>query len=703
MKIGYLRFLALSLLVLFSKAAVSTEVPSAVLRQVAQRFFTEQYTRHHGGKALLSTISESHAVIRESMRVYDIFNFTQGGWIVLSADDRAVPVLAYSLNGRMEPGSGSPDMQWWLDQYAQEVLYCIREKQNAEPDQQAQWNALLNGTDRLAAGGTRSMEPLLESTWNQGAFYNYYCPLDASGPGGRVYAGCVATSMTQVMYYYRHPLQGTGSHGYYSDYGFLEVDFSAQQYDWNAMQNDISGHYNLPVALLQYHCGVAVDMGYSPDGSGAYMGDARDALVQYFGYSATANLKQKNSYSNTAWENMIIAELDARRPLSYAGYGDDGGHAFVCDGYDGSGMFHFNWGWSGYGDGYYTLTTMNPSGSFADGQQAIFQLYPAAPYIQGCSASNTLTAECGTLQDGSGPLANYAANGDCTWLIDPADTVQSIRLEFTRFSTESANDIVTVYDGGDINAPVLGIFSGSSLPPALFSTGGKMLIRFTTNGTVEEAGWSASYTSQLVRYCESLTELNQASGSFNDGSGQNDYHNNSACRWRIAPSGATGITLNFQAIDLVGNDFVSVIDEASGTQLGPFSGNTLPSWLFIGSGRALVIFISDGVGTADGFDLSWTSSASGLEESGSPAFLSAYPNPAHDKITVVMPAARPVNLRLLSASGAEVLHLPLIPANGEIRTVLDVSGFAAGLYLLSVEQEGHRKLQRIVISTALSR
>lgn len=703
MKISLFRLCLFLCIVVGTSGAFAAEISSASLQRAAMNFFTKQCARPVNGVDAETIVSASYSLNRENIRVIEIFNFSRGGWVVLSADDRALPVLAYNPQGSLEPAAGSPDMQWWLGQYAEEVLYCIRNKQQADPETATQWNALLNGTMRTPAGGTRSMQPLLESTWNQGSFYNYFCPQDPAGPGGRVYAGCVATSMAQVMYYYRHPQQGTGSHGYYSDYGWLEVDFGSTHYDWNAMQNDIYSHYNLPMALLQYHCGVAVDMGYSPDGSGAYMGDARDALVQYFGYSSDAILRYKNSYSNTAWENMLMAELDARRPLSYAGYGDDGGHAFVCDGYDGSGMFHFNWGWSGYGDGYYTLATMNPSGSFSDGQQAIFQLYPASAYPLGCSASTTLAAAVGTIQDGSGPLANYTPGNDCRWLIDPADSVSAIQLEFSRMATESGNDIITVYDGADITAPVLGVFSGSTLPPAITSTGGKMLVRFTTNSSLEDAGWSASYSSTLVRYCQSLIEFHDAAGAFNDGSGPDDYHNNSACRWRIQPAGATGITLNFTALDLVANDFVMVIDEMSGTQLGPFTGNTLPSWLFVGSGSALVLFISDGVNTADGFDISWTSSSSGLDEENAVHGFSAFPNPAMDKVMVVMNSGESAIIRLLSPTGAELQRYNTKPLNGEIRETLDISSYAAGVYMLLVEQDNQRQWQRIVINPESTR
>jgi len=698
MKIRNIFYLFLSLFLLGAITVNAVEVPKSLLRKAAENYYVAQLAFQNPGRTVNSSIVAEFPVSRESVPVYDIFNFAQGGWVLISADYRVLPVLAYSLTGTLEPNQGSPELTWWLDRYATQILDAVQQNITPASGITAQWSALISGSYQAAAKDTRSVQPLLNSTWDQGNYYNYYCPLDAAGPGGRVWAGCVATSMSQVMYYYRYPLQGNGTHGYYSDYGYLEADFGSTTYDWNAMQDNINHQYNLPMAMLQYHCGLAVDMGYSPDGSGAYMGDATQALIQYFGYSASANLQYKNSYSDAIWKNMLTAELDARHPLSYAGYGDGGGHAFVCDGYDATGKFHFNWGWSGYGDGYFFLDNMNPNGSFSDGQQAIFDLIPGSGFPYGCSGTTTINANQGSIDDGSGAVADYSPGGDCMWLIDPVDSVQNIRLSFTRFSTEAANDVVTVYDGPTTSDSVLGTFSGSTLPAQISSTGDKMLVRFTTNSSVQSTGWMASFESVLSRYCQSLAEFTAPSGSFSDGSGASDYNNNTACRWRISPPGATGITINFSSFDLEGNDFLVIYDEISGSELGNFRGNTLPPVVFVYSSKALLTFLSGALGTAGGFDATYTSSTSGITEGDDVSAMLVYPNPSGNAMHFSAPAASgPVNLHLYSATGAEMLHVTGFPVNGVYQHDLDVTDFATGLYLLVFENEGNKQIQRISV------
>ncbi len=174
----------------------------------------------------------------------------------------------------------------------------------------------------------KSVNPLLNTNWDQDTYYNALCPSDAGGPGGHVYAGCVATAVGQVMKFHNHPEQGTGSHSYYCyPYGTLEVNFGNTTYQWSQMPNQIYT-YNTPIATLLYHVGVAVNMQYGPDGSGAYVSDAKDALVEYFGYANTAQYLWKDNYNSTTWEQMLRDELEADRPLVYRGQGEFG-HAFV--------------------------------------------------------------------------------------------------------------------------------------------------------------------------------------------------------------------------------------------------------------------------------------------------------------------------------------------------------------------------------------
>ncbi len=698
MKIRLL-FIAVALLWMSSLVQASPVSPFDA-RLVAINFYNEQAAIAGINNRESVNVLASFSIDEKNIHTYDIFNMTTGGWVIVAADDRVTPVLAYSLTGSLERDKASPELQWWLGNYAQQIAEVVIKGLSAATDVASEWSALLNPSSVNLRQGTKTISPLLSSTWDQGKYYNYYCPEDAAGPGGRVWAGCVATSISQVMYYYRYPPQGIGSHGYNSDYGWLEADFGSTTYDWDAMQNSCVHGYNMPLALFQLHCGISVDMMYSPDGSGAYMDDATYALINYFGYSPTANLKYKNSYNDVQWANMLKADLDGMHPISYAGFGSGGGHAFVCDGYDATGKFHFNFGWSGYGDGYYVLSNLNPGSDFSDGQQAIFGIEPpAASYPVGCSGSKTLTAMQGSFEDGSGPIADYSPNADCYWLIDPTEPTDHIQLSFVKFATENANDIFTVYDGGTTADPVLGTFSGSTLPTEINSTGDKMLVHFTSNASVNAAGWMVEYKSIRPIYCPYLTNLTEPSGTFTDGSGAESYNINTSCRWRISPPGATGITINFTEFNLEGTDFVAIFDEESNIEIGTFLGTTLPSTIYISSPKAFIFFMSDALGTASGFSADYTSGTSDVATESDVPTLMVYPNPAQYQMNVAIAAQGLSRLTLINSMGQLVTEISGLPnANGVFTHSIDVSSLAPGLYYLTFENAG--KKQRCPVSVA---
>jgi PKD repeat protein len=180
-------------------------------------------------------------------------------------------------------------------------------------------------------------------------------------------AGCVATAMGQIMKYWNYPPHGIGSSSYMdSPFGTLYADFDSTQYDWSQMPLNVT-RTNSSVATLMYDCGVGVQMAYSDTSSGSYIitGDdpvcAQSAFVQYFGYSgASIQGLYRQNYSDNDWTTLLEDELNNKRPFLYAGSGNQGSHAWVCDGYDATGYFHMNWGWAGYEDGYFSLDALNP-------------------------------------------------------------------------------------------------------------------------------------------------------------------------------------------------------------------------------------------------------------------------------------------------------------------------------------------------------
>ncbi len=224
---------------------------------------------------------------------------------------------------------------------------------------------------------------LLTTRWSQGCFYNASCPNDATASSSCLHAvaGSGAIAMAQVMKYFNYPVHGTGQHSYtHPVYGNLTANFSATTYNWISMPDSLPSS-NDAVATLVYHCGVAQEMDYGPVLSTSGSAAITYALITYFGYSGSAVWKLKDNYTNATWNSLLIAEIYARRPVIYYGVSvGSNGHFFVCDGYQGTDSFHFNWGKGGAANGYFYLSMLTPgNNNYTSNQGAIFGLAPSAP------------------------------------------------------------------------------------------------------------------------------------------------------------------------------------------------------------------------------------------------------------------------------------------------------------------------------------
>jgi hypothetical protein len=233
---------------------------------------------------------------------------------------------------------------------------------------------LLSDTTPAQKGGDGDVVvgPLLgNNKWNQTQYYNDLCPSDASGNpsyGGHAAVGCGAVVMGQIMRYWKFPTTGTGSHSYSSNnYGTLSANFGATTYHYENMPDKLSS-LNHPdscveaVATLLYHCGVAVNMNYGPAASVCNSNNIVAALPTYFRYPSTVQYIERGSLSSAVWLNYLKSELDEGAPFMYGGSGNYGGHVWTCDGYRDDDYFHFNWGWGGQQNGYYTLTNCSSYG-----------------------------------------------------------------------------------------------------------------------------------------------------------------------------------------------------------------------------------------------------------------------------------------------------------------------------------------------------
>ncbi|MBM4398787.1 MAG: C10 family peptidase [Candidatus Cloacimonetes bacterium] len=320
-----------------------------------------------------------------------LVSFTEGGFILISAEDRAVPILGFDLTNRFRVNAIPSNISWFLNQLHEEFT-AIRSVPSLSVH--PSWQVVRSG-DFTSFLPARPVSPLIQTNWDQGWPYNSLCPSDNQGPGNRVYAGCAATTMGQIMKYWQHPVQGVGSHTYtHSTYGVLSANFGATTYNYASMPNSLWFTANTHISTLLLHCGVSVNMDYGPNGSGASISAIRPAFINFFNYETTAQTAYKSGYSATNWEALLRTELDNARPIFYFGTDTSyGGHAWVCDGYQGTNYFHMNWGWSGYNNGYFYLTNLNPgSYAFNSQQGAVIRLQPALPVSAPTNLAATVDA-----------------------------------------------------------------------------------------------------------------------------------------------------------------------------------------------------------------------------------------------------------------------------------------------------------------------
>ncbi|OQY26418.1 MAG: hypothetical protein B6244_13670, partial [Candidatus Cloacimonetes bacterium 4572_55] len=379
-----MKFIVIFVVFFYATTLYASPVHEQRATRIAQNWYAHLAPEHIGDYSIANVIP---TIYNGQVTLYAI-NFAQGGFVIISADDATIPIIGYSYSSEIPRDITHPAVKAELERYSKEIDDAITNRlSNSETI--GQWQDILN--NRFSDyNRTRDVSPLLSTTWNQSTYYNQLCPNDTRGPDNHAYAGCVAASMAQVMKYHNYPAQGTGSHSYEdgintdgdgeeipnSDYGTQSVNFGATTYNWASMPDNLTG-YDSDVATLLYHCGVSVNMNYGPQGSSASTSLMASSLEEYFGYASTAQYTQKSGYTDASWRSLLISELDASRPMPYRGSGS-GGHAFICDGYQGTDYFHFNWGWGGYYDGYFYLDDLTPgSHAYTNSQAAIVGVTPA--------------------------------------------------------------------------------------------------------------------------------------------------------------------------------------------------------------------------------------------------------------------------------------------------------------------------------------
>ena len=326
------KFLIIVFLLLIAQLQAQVRIGETEAFSTAERFLVQNRGRNDVSLALSEEIKSEQT----GQSNLFVFSVAPQGFVIVSALNE---VLAYSLTSAMPRSEDLSDhIAYWLDLYNRQTDYLI-----THPDQ-------VRETKKNQA----EVGPLLTCCWGQGCRHNMLCPQDENGPCGHVSAGCVAIAMAQTLYYNKLPLKGIGWKSYSCPpYGDLYANFGQTTYRWEEMADTLH-ESNSAVAQLVSHCGISVKMQYSAHNSSASSSAALSALQYHFGFPF-ATLTKRPSRDDRNWLNIIKNDLDSLRPVIYFGYSMQGGHAFVCDGYDSNGLFHFNFGWDGVADGYYTL------------------------------------------------------------------------------------------------------------------------------------------------------------------------------------------------------------------------------------------------------------------------------------------------------------------------------------------------------------
>lgn len=348
MKYKYLMILLLFVPIM---QAFAQKVPLQVAQQKAKSFMLSKGIPMEKGvkRAQLSN------TIADKAPLY-VFNSKEGkGFVIVSGDERTEEILGYGMDCEFDEARIPETMKNWLKSYSEEIAELGQEE----------------GAQPAKVGTHPVVGNLITTMWDQGDAdetgdaYNYLCP---TIDGKHCVAGCVATAMAMVMRYHQWPQGYTEAiPAYVSNETLGQLEgLPKLKFDWDYMLDRYdegqTDRQCKAVAQLMRYCGQGVLMDYGIDGSSAYNNDVAMALRTYFGYDVNTRFERRTDYSAVGWDKLIYNELKNGRPVVYSGSNPGGGHCFVCDGYDGQGYYHINWGWSGYCNGYFKLSILNPKG-----------------------------------------------------------------------------------------------------------------------------------------------------------------------------------------------------------------------------------------------------------------------------------------------------------------------------------------------------
>ncbi len=392
---------------------------AAVSAAEAARVTTERAIGY-GGEFLDARSSAYHTLrsVEAATDGYYIINYAPQGWAIVSADDKAAPIIGYSTTGSLDAGNLPENMEGALKVYGHEVRAIASDNGLTMCED---WRGPSAGRSRAGS----EVEPLIKVNWNQPSPFNKYCPR------GEALVGCVAVAMSQAMSVQQYPGRPTGSSTYVSaNYGRLTINFDEQRaYNWTDILSG-AGAYD-EAARLMWHAGMSVRMNYGTDGSGIPSNEVdriSKGLVNNFGYpEATVKYIWRDNYRGD-WNQLILNELMAGRAVIYNAIDTQGGygHSFNVDGYDGNQYFHLNWGWGGTGNGNFLLTNLRDAAmnmNYDAGHVAVIGIGAPDSPLRSLTLSDTRIEEnlpagsimAALLVNGEAPTASHTVSVHGTW------------------------------------------------------------------------------------------------------------------------------------------------------------------------------------------------------------------------------------------------------------------------------------------------
>jgi len=700
----------------FSFTLFAENVPIEKARKVALNFYFEKYNHYEGELSLNNLrIVATHTEFEGETPCYYVFHLNTGGFVIVSANDCLTPVLGYSFDQNYVNENQPPNVQYWFGQYKDQVIYARENKIEPEKEIIKKWAYYLTDgiNQNYSIKESKEVEPMLTTTWDQGFPYNLYCPFD-SASGSYTYTGCQGTALAQIAYYWRWPYHGQGHTSYIPEtnpqYGVQIADYENTWYRYNEMVDEPKTA-NTAIAEYIYHFSACWHTEFSIGTS--FVGNifilnhqlACDSLSYHFKLTPST-LLYSDSMTGGEWKSNILNMLDEARPVFYAGYSQypDIGHFFVCDGYQDEEYFHFNFGWSGSYDGYYTLDNIL---SFNSHQFCLSLFQPDTSqfnYPFYASGADTLNALEGSITDGSGPVNNYLNNTQASWLIDPQnemDSVTNITLKVKNCDI-GEGDYLKFYDGADNTATLLAEITGNTIPETIESSGNRVFVEFTSNEKNTASGFYLNYSTNLPVFCSGQNVINDSIIRINDGSGRFYYRNNKTCMWVLQPDGCdSSLTLYFDYFDTEAEyDYLKIFDLETQEVLAEYSGyfEEPPAPVVSPNGSMMLLFCTNKNTRGKGWSAHY-GDFTGIENQFAPIDFLISPNPASNSIHISLHSRNPetATVSIYNQMGQKMGgEIPLKATVGNNELSLDISSFKNGVYFLQISVDGEMVTKKFI-------